>query len=143
MAMGQDGHVSGTTETLPALDFVGPVAGFPEHRRFVLVELEPAGVLSALRSLDEPGLRFLVVPPAAFFPDYAPELSDEWVEQLRLTRAEDALLLVIVTPGSGAHDATANLLAPVVVNLATREAAQVLLDDQALPLRAPLRPANR
>ena len=126
-------------EDLPGLEFVGPVAGFPELRRFVLAELDPASVLRALRSLEDPALRFLVVPPGPFFPEYAPEIEDAWAETLELSRAEDALVLVIVTPGATAADATANLLAPVVINVTTRRAAQIVLEDSSLPLRAPLR----
>jgi flagellar assembly factor FliW len=134
--LGRDGAI---TDDLPDLEFVGPVAGFPDRRWFVLAEIDPASLLRSLRSLDDPGLRFLVLPPGPFFPDYAPELGDEWVEALELTAAEDALVLVIVTPGATAAEATANLLAPVVVNVRTRRAAQVVLADPALPLRASLR----
>jgi flagellar assembly factor FliW len=123
---------------LPTLEFVGPVAGFPEHRDYVLAEIDPASVLRSLRSLADPDVRFLVVPPAPFFPDYVPELSDDWAETLALTDEKDALVLVIVNPGSGPADATANLLAPVVINTATRRAAQVVLADGDLSLRAPL-----
>ena len=127
---------------LPGLEFVGPVAGFPDLRHFVLAELAPASLLRALRSLEDPALRFLVLPPGPFFPDYAPEIGDEWAEALQLHHADDALVLVIVTPGATAADATANLLAPVVINVSTRRAAQVVLADSGWPLRAPLRTAS-
>ena len=54
----------------------GGVAGFPSAERFALVELSPTSPFFRLRSLDLPGLDFLVVPPAVFFPDYAPEIDD-------------------------------------------------------------------
>lgn len=140
--IGHDVPVTDAAEdTLPSLEFVGPVAGFPSLRRFVLVELEETGMLCSLRSLDDPDVRFLVLPPAPFFPDYAPEIADDWADQLELTSAEDALLLLVVTPGASAADATVNLLAPLVVNVRTRRAAQVLLDDDSLSLRASLRSA--
>jgi len=139
----QDGRVSDIgADDLPSLDFLGPVAGFPEHRRFVLAELDPSSLLRALRSLDDPGLRFLVLPPGPFFPDYTPEIGDDWAERLELTGSEDALVLVLVTPGATAADATVNLMAPVVINVRTRRAAQIVLDDTSLPLRAPLRTAG-
>ncbi|MGQ0632583.1 MAG: flagellar assembly protein FliW [Sporichthyaceae bacterium] len=126
---------------LPLLEFVTPLAGFSAHRRFVLAELEPAGgPLHALRSVEDPALRFLVVPPGLFFPDYVPEISDADAQQLGLTDASDALLLVIVTSGATVAEATANLLAPVVVNVANRRAAQVMVADAAMPLQALLRP---
>jgi flagellar assembly factor FliW len=136
----QDGRVSdiGADDANPSLEFVGPVAGFPAHRLFVLAELDESSQLRALRSLDDPGLRFLVLPPGPFFPDYAPAISDEWASRLELTSADDALVLVVVTPDAAAGGATVNLLAPVVINTRTRRAAQFVLDDSSLPLRAAL-----
>lgn len=125
-------------EEIPVLELVEPLPGFPEHRRFALARLDDTGVLCALRSLDDPGLRFLVVPPGAFFAEYAPEIDDQTVAALEIDSADDVLPLVMVTPGDSARSATANLLAPVVVNHRTRRAAQVVLGDATLPLRAPL-----
>ena len=51
---------------------------------------------------------------------------------------DDLLTLVVVTLGESAEDATANLLAPVLVNHRTRRAAQVVLDDLDLPIKAHL-----
>ncbi len=127
------------TETqLPALTMAGGLAGFPEAERYALVEVPEATPLFLLRSLDVPGLEFVVVPPAVFFPDYAPEVDDASAARLGLVDAEDALLLVVLTVGPAAADATANLLAPIVINQRTRAAGQVLLQGE-WPLRAPLR----
>jgi hypothetical protein len=40
-------------EEIPVLEMVEPLAGFREHRRFALARLDEAGVLCALRSLDD------------------------------------------------------------------------------------------
>ena len=125
-------------EEIPVLEMVEPLPGFPEHRRFALARLDDEGVLCALRSLDDADLRFLVVPPGAFFSDYAPVIDDQTVAALGLDSADDVLALVMVNPGESARSATANLLAPVLVNHRTRRASQVVLDDATLSLRAPL-----
>ena len=122
---------------LPTISLVAGMPGFPALRRFGLVELDDSGLLYALRSLEDEHVRFLVVPPLPFFPSYEPEIDDEAADQLGLTAAQDALLLLIVTPGQRPQDATANLLAPIVVNARTAAAAQVVLRE-ALPLKAPL-----
>lgn len=125
---------------LPELHFAAGLPGFPHAHRFALVRWggddEDGGDLTILTSLDQAGLEFLVAPPVVFFPDYAPEIDDETAERLALTDAEDALLLVIVSVGDGPSSATANLLAPIVVNRHTREAVQAVLADG--DLRAPL-----
>ena len=46
----------------------------------------------------------LRVPPAAFFPDYAPVIDDATVETLGITSADDAMVLVVVNPGDQAGD---------------------------------------
>ncbi len=120
------------------LSVLGGIAGFAGAERFALVEVSETSPLFRLSSLDQPGLDFLVVPPAVFFPDYAPEIDDASAARLALTDAEDALLLVILTVGADIAAATANLMAPVVINARTRQAAQVVVED-TYPLRAPLR----
>jgi flagellar assembly factor FliW len=122
---------------IPVIDMVTPMPGFPGHQRFALVQLDDAGVLCSLQSVEDPALRFLVVAPAAFFPDYSPVIDDATVSTLGIESAEDAMVLLVVNPGDDAGSATANLLAPVVVNLTTRQGGQVVLDED-LPIRAPL-----
>jgi flagellar assembly factor FliW len=123
---------------LPVIEFVGPVLGLPGMSRCVLVSLDDAGVLFRLRSVADPDLQLVVAAPSAFFDSYEPEVDEDVADQLGLSRAEDALLLVVVTVGSSLATSTANLLAPIVVNQLTRRAVQVVQRHEDLPLRAPL-----
>ena len=120
------------------LSVAGGIAGFAGAERFALVEVSETSPLFRLCSLDQPGLDFLVVPPAVFFPDYAPVVDDTSAARLGLTDAEDALLLLVLTVGADVSAATANLMAPIVINARTRQAAQVIVEG-TYPLRAPLR----
>jgi flagellar assembly factor FliW len=124
-------------DEIPVIEMVEPMPGFPDRTRFALVRLDDDGVLFALRSVDDPSLRFLVVPPHPFFPDYSPMIDDATVASLGIATAADVLTLVVVNPGDSASGATANLLAPVLVNTVTRQGGQVVLTDD-LPVRAPL-----
>jgi flagellar assembly factor FliW len=128
----------GAMPDIPAIELVHPLPGFPDMRRFALVQLDDDGVLCQLRSLEDPALRFLVMPPVPFFPDYAPEVSDDVVEDLQISSADDVIVLLVLNAGESLGTTTANLLAPVVVNTVTRRASQVILDDPSLPLAAPL-----
>jgi flagellar assembly factor FliW len=150
---------------LPELHLVRPLAGFGELTRFALVRIDHAGnarhaqsgpdaappdggddtdadddpmasLLFELRSVQAPDVRFLVAAPAAFFPDYTVELDEVAVAELGLERAEDALILVILTVGANSASTTANLLAPVVVNARNRSAVQVILSGTDWPVRA-------
>ncbi|WP_182112582.1 MULTISPECIES: flagellar assembly protein FliW [unclassified Actinotalea] len=117
------------------LDFATPPPGLRDLRTFSLAAVDDTGYLFTLRSTQEPDVRLFLVPPRAYFPDYAPELDGSTRETLG---TDDAVLLVVVHPGQGDAPPTANLLAPVAVNASTGTALQVVLDDDRWPLRAPL-----
>ncbi|MFC6288155.1 flagellar assembly protein FliW [Nocardioides sp. GCM10027113] len=123
---------------IPVIELVQPMPGFPDHSKFALVQLDDDGVLCSLTSLEEPDLRFLVVPPVQFFPDYAVEVDDEAVTHLGIDSPDDVLVLCVLTAGQSLADTTANLAAPVLVNTATRRALQVILDDPKLSVATPL-----
>ncbi len=133
-----EGNRVGMPPQIPVIEFVAPMPGFSDRQRFALVQLDDDGVLCALRSLDDPDLRFLVVPPMAFFPDYAPVVGDDVVRELKIDSVDDVLMLVVLNAGASLETTTANLAAPVLVNLITRQAKQVILDDPALSVAVPL-----
>jgi flagellar assembly factor FliW len=129
-------RMTASSLTLPTIELAAPMPGFPAHRRFVLVRLDEDGLLYALTSLDHSELRFLVVPPMPFFPDYAPVIGDETLEILGGPDADQLLLMLVVTAGESVT--SANLLAPIVIDQASRRAVQVVLTGSGLPVRAPL-----
>lgn len=125
--------------TLPSLiTFNSPIPGFPADREFDVTALDANGVLYALRSRQTPGLRFVVAAPGRFFPEYRPLLMAADVAALGVVDGDEVLVLVIVTVTDSITDATANLLAPIVIAAQAATAVQVVLPDVDLPLRAPL-----
>jgi flagellar assembly factor FliW len=124
---------------IPELHFRAGLPGFPESRRFALVRWGAnEGPYSVLVDLDDTDIRFLVAPPALFFPQYEIELDDRSVGQLALGAADEALVLMIVTLGEKPEDATANLLGPIVINTSTREGIQVVLPEAGWSTKVPL-----
>lgn len=123
---------------IPVIELVQPMPGFPDRSQFALVQLDDDGVLCQLRSLEDPNLRFLVVSPVSFFPDYSPVVDEDTVADLGIESVDDVLVLLVLTAGSSLSDTTANLAAPVLVNTTTRRAQQVILDDPQLSVATPL-----
>lgn len=127
---------------VPELIFASGLPGFPGVRRFALVRWGAfEGPYSLMVDLEHPNVRFLVMPPYVFFPDYTVDLDDATAAKVHLERPEDCLLLVIVTLGSTPEQATANLLGPLVINLQNREGVQAVLAESGYSTRAPLRSA--
>jgi flagellar assembly factor FliW len=126
---------------IPVIELAQPLPGFPGRERVAHMEVEQQpddGVLCSLTSLDDPGLRFLVVPPAPFFPDYSPEVDETVLTDLGSRSADDLVVLCVLTAGDSLASTTANLAAPVVLDVATHRAVQVVLDDPALSVATPL-----
>jgi len=119
---------------MSAVAFLAPPPGLAPHLAFALDRIDGADGLFALTAVDDPDVRLFAVDPAVVVPDYAPVLSDAQADDLGLRTAEEAQLLVVARmtdEGMGV-----NLLAPVVINTRTGEAAQVILEGQDLPVRA-------
>jgi flagellar assembly factor FliW len=120
----------------PEIHFPAGLVGFPTAQRFFLIQGD--GGVFELLGTDEEDPDFVVIAPAPFFPDYAPIIDDETVRRLGLLGQEDALVLLVVTLREHPEDASANTLAPLVINARTLDAAQVVLTGQPFSLRQPL-----
>jgi flagellar assembly factor FliW len=123
------------------LDFANGIPGFPAAREFALedlgADLEP---FCRMRSLDDQGVSFLLVPPGIFFPDYSVEIDEEHVEKLGLGSADDTVVLAIVTLAKPPDSPTCNLLGPVVVNRRSLAAAQVVQHRSNYGVAVPITP---
>lgn len=118
------------------LSFVAPPPGLAPHVDFALTPVDGAEGLFTLRAVDDADLRLYLVDPQTLMDEYSPILTDEQTAGLALTSPDEAAVFVVANPS--ADGVSVNLLAPVVVNRGTGAAAQVILEDQDYPLRAPL-----
>ncbi|MCS6830698.1 MAG: flagellar assembly protein FliW [Armatimonadota bacterium] len=105
--------------------------GFEQYRRFVVLCLDEKSPFRWLQSLEEPGLAFVVIEPRHFLPEYAPAISDADARALELSTDTPTVTFVIVTiPAGKPEQMTANLMGPIVVNAITRNARQVIVEDE-------------
>jgi flagellar assembly factor FliW len=116
------------------LEFPRGLPGFDSRKRFVAVRFVESDPLVYLQSLEDPGLCFITAPVQAVDPKYRLKISSEDIEQLGLPLArqprigEDVLALTVVSIRESGP--TANLLAPVLVNLQNRKAVQAVSEEQ-------------
>ena len=128
------------TPAARVLSLADPLPGFPGLRDFALVPADAAGLVFWRQSVAPDGPRFLTVPAAPYFPEYAPALPRAACAELGIDNATSAdLYLLITVPDGDVSEATANLRAPLVVDPATHRARQIVLTDGGHPIRQPLR----
>ena len=104
--------------------------GLEHCTRFVLLEDQPGSTLKWLQSVDDPNVAFIVINPLEFFPDYQVDLTDEQAESLDLIDPGEAVMLTTVTVAKEEGNVTTNLVGPIVINLRTLRARQILLQDE-------------
>jgi len=129
----------------PLLSFPSGLVGFPDFRRFVVLEAAADSDYQWLQSCDDPSLAVVIVDVHLLQPDFRIDVPGEGLAELDMIQSDPILIMAVVTIPSGRPDqATANLRAPLVVNLRTRKGKQMILHE-SIPLRYPLlqAPAER
>jgi len=115
------------------------ILGFPDLIDYVLVDPADDTLILWLQSLQEPGIAFPVLEPKIFRPDYSVNLSGNDQRELGLLSLKDnATVLTILTIPALITEMTANLKAPLVINLNQRIAKQVVLQENEYQLRHPM-----
>jgi flagellar assembly factor FliW len=115
------------------LEFPCGLPGFDSRKRFVAVRFVESDPLVYLQSLEEPGLCFITAPVQTVDPEYRLKVSADDLQQLGLPLGrqprigEDVLALTVVSIRESGP--TANLLAPVLVNLRNRKAVQAVSEE--------------
>jgi len=125
-------------------DLVFPcgIPGFENQRRFVLLTPEAMAPLVLLQSKDNAALAFLAISVSILDPAYQSGIAAEDLRMLGFEESqprtgEGAMFLAILSPGAGGA-LTANLLAPVVINVLTRTAVQAVRHDRLYSHRYPV-----
>jgi flagellar assembly factor FliW len=130
------GQVQVATDDL--ISFTEGVVGFNQLKTFVLVDDPTDDIFAWLQSCDEPAIAFPVLEPELFSAQYKVSLSKSDLEALGMSSSEGARVFCIVTIPEDVTKMTANLKAPVVVNVSQRKARQCVLQDNGLAIREPI-----
>ncbi|MFS4458453.1 flagellar assembly protein FliW [Bdellovibrio sp. HCB2-146] len=120
------------------LTFPEGLLGFADLRQFALLDDPSDEIFAWLQSCESPHIAFPVLEPELFSAQYKVNLTKGDLEALKLPNQEAARYFSIVTIPDDPTQMTANLKAPVVVNVAARIARQCVLQDNSLAIREPI-----
>jgi len=130
------GEIEVSEDTL--LTFPTGLVGFPTVQKFVVLDVAEDCQYQWFQAINEPDLAFVIIDVHLLNPEFKAEVSDEGLAELEITPTDPVLIMAVVTIPSGhSEHATANLRAPLVVNLRTRKGKQLILHE-SIPLRFPL-----
>jgi flagellar assembly factor FliW len=120
------------------VEFPWGVPGFANLRRFVALAIADQPDFIWFQSVEDAAVALPAADPWVWFAQYEPRLPAYAIAALELDEPDDYTVLCVVDPGSDATEMTMNLLAPIVVNLKTRKARQIMLEGSRYGVRAPV-----
>jgi flagellar assembly factor FliW len=122
----------GTDETI---EVPQGILGFPEYKKYCLVDPGDDTLILWLQSLDNPDVAFPMLEPKIFRPDYSARLSAAELRELKLENINQSAVFSILTIPEDVTQMTANLKAPLVINLKQQVAKQVVLQENEYSIK--------
>lgn len=117
------------------VDFEGAVYGFESYKRFVFLYQEDVSKHFVwLQSVEDPQLCFILVEPELVTDTYTPQIPSS-VE--RMLGGGEYMCWLLVVIKDKFEDSTVNLKSPIIINAATKKAAQIILEEE-YPIQHPL-----
>ena len=127
------GEISYSEEDV--LVFPRGIPAFEKHHNWILAG-EEDNAIKWLQNIEDGDLAVPVTTPDAVMPDYNAKIPEDELNVVESTDFADlALLIVVSIPDASPWNMTANLRAPILVNLKSRRAVQVIVLNEEYPIR--------
>ena len=115
--------------------------GFPNKKKFIILQHQENSPFFWYQSVDDPGLAFVITDPFLFVPDYKIDLEATLKEMSwdGNGNGRDLNLFIVVNiPRGMAHKMTGNFIGPILVNEKVYQAVQIVLSNSPYTHKFPL-----
>ena len=127
------GEVSYNDEDL--LIFPRGIPAFENNHQWILAGSDDSAI-RWLQNIEDGSLALPVTSPDAVRPDYNAKIPDDELKLIGTQSfSELAFLIVLSVPDGAPWNMTANLRAPILVNLRTHKAVQVIALNEEYPIK--------
>jgi flagellar assembly factor FliW len=110
--------------------------GFESARKFIIMSVPEHQPFHWMECVDEGSpIRFAIINPLSFRPDYQPKIKKEELASLNIQDPKELLLYVIVTLRNPLMESTANLMGPLFINIREKVGKQIIIENDAYSLR--------
>ena len=110
--------------------FESGIPGFLEEKQFCLLPLEETPFF-ILQSIELKEVAFIVTDPFDTFRDYEVKLTDEVLSYLHVQTKKEVATLVILTIREPFNQTTANLQAPIILNMVKKIGKQFIMNGSS------------
>jgi flagellar assembly factor FliW len=112
------------------LNFTEGIPGFEEINKFVLLgKTEEESPFQWMQGIDNTDVAFIVIDPRVFKPDYFVDVYEKDIEELGIKDENKILIYCIVVVPEDISKITANLKAPILINVENNRGKQVVLEN--------------
>jgi len=120
------------------ITFSKGLPGFEGLSNFIIKEIQGNPLFKIIHSLDKTDVAFVIVSPFECVNQYEIKLSEETLSGLQISEPTDVVLYSIVTLHSEMKNITANLKAPLVVNLKKNLGEQIIINKEGYLVQHPI-----
>ena len=120
------------------IHFEEGLIGIPEKTKFILIEKEDFLPFSYLQCVDDPSFILVVISPVMVKKDYKYSIHPADLNAIDIKDEGDFSLLAIVIFASKVEHITVNLKAPILINIHTKQALQIILQNDDYSVEEPL-----
>ena len=114
------------------------IPGFESYNYFNVNMIEGNERFYNIVSKEDSNIGFVSISPFDIKKDYEIDLDDEFVKELDIKAERDVLVLCLITLGKTLKDSTANLKAPIIINIKNNRGKQLILQDDKYKIKQPL-----
>ena len=114
------------------------IPGFEDYKYFDLNVIKDNEKFYSIVSKEDDNIGFISISPFEINKDYEIDLDDEFVKELDIKSGKDVLVLCLITLGKTLKDSTANLKAPIIINIKNNRGKQLILQDDKYKIEEPL-----
>lgn len=114
------------------------IPGFENYRYFNVNIVEGNKKIYNIVSKEDSNVGFISISPFEIKTDYEIDLDDEFVKELDIKDEKDVLVICLITLGKSLKESTANLKAPIIINIKNNRGKQLILQDDKYKIKEPL-----
>lgn len=119
------------------IHFKEGIFGLEHLKRMIVIILEQTKPFYWLQAIDE-DISFPVISPFEIDSGYSPIIDDSVFEKIDLKNETDLLVLSVAVIPDDIKRMTANLAAPILINIADNYGCQVLIEKGDYDIRHPI-----
>ncbi len=128
------------------IDMPFGMLGFPDKKKFVILQHQENSPFFWYQSVDDPTLAFVITNPFLFKPDYEINLEGalkemSWNGDGKNDNLE--IYIVVNIPKGLPHKMSGNLIGPILINNKVHQAVQIVISDSPYTHKFPLIKDNK